>query len=134
MEQSYTANRAVFAKDYLREAQIMASSDPVKILHIVKDINVNRAEWAVVESSHMEYALMAKYGQNPSLLRALLATGDRQMTEANAHDSHWGIGVGMKDPQLQHRQDYNGQNLLGKLLDTVRADYRNKTAASADNE
>ncbi len=66
----------------------------------------------------------AKFAQNKALCDALLATGDAILAEAAPNDKKWGIvmtaAVAEKTPQA----DWNGKNLLGKVLMELREEFR----------
>ncbi len=66
----------------------------------------------------------AKFAQNEALRDALLATGDAILAEAAPNDKKWGIvmtaAVAEKTPQA----DWNGKNLLGKVLMELREEFR----------
>ena len=63
---------------------------------------------------------LAKFGQNAGLRRRLLDTGDSILAEANPKDFIWGIGMAENDPAAQDPANWQGQNLLGKVLMSVR--------------
>lgn len=63
---------------------------------------------------------LAKFGQNAGLRRRLLDTGDSILAEANPKDFIWGIGMADNDPAAQDPANWQGQNLLGKVLMSVR--------------
>lgn len=62
----------------------------------------------------------AKFSQNAGLRRRLLDTGDSILAEANPKDFIWGIGMAESDPAAQDPANWQGQNLLGKVLMSVR--------------
>jgi predicted NAD-dependent protein-ADP-ribosyltransferase YbiA (DUF1768 family) len=64
---------------------------------------------------------IAKFSQNPDMLRQLLATGDRILVEASPLDRIWGIGLRGDDPRASDRASWQGLNLLGEALMRVRA-------------
>ena len=70
-----------------------------------------RADWEQVKEPIMLFALRVKFGQHPSLLKTLIATGTSRLVEASSTDSYWGWG-----------QDRQGLNRLGELLMRVRSD------------
>jgi len=74
---------------------------------------------------------LAKYQQNPELLEALLATGDKTLVEASPKDDIWGIGVGIEEAKKRKPKDWPGKNLLGKILMEVREDLRKDAPAKA---
>ena len=63
---------------------------------------------------------LAKFGQNPSLRDFLLGTGDQVLVEASPADAIWGVGLAAGDPRAQDPASWQGLNLLGFALMTVR--------------
>ena len=59
---------------------------------------------------------MQKFVQNAELRARLLATADARLAELSPTDAVWGTGSASRDPA-----DWRGQNLLGKVLERVRA-------------
>mmetsp|Transcript_14781 Transcript_14781/g.29925 ORF Transcript_14781/g.29925 Transcript_14781/m.29925 type:complete len:448 (-) Transcript_14781:286-1629(-) len=76
--------------------------------------------WAAVKDDVMLRALRAKFDQHPRLARRLLETGTRRLVEHTSNDSYWGDGG-----------DGRGRNMLGQLLERVRAELRQSAAKSA---
>jgi len=71
-----------------------------------------RSDWESVKFEIMKSIVTEKFKQNPTLLKKLKETGDKDLFEANYwNDRIWGC-----DP------DGNGQNKLGKILIEVRKD------------
>lgn len=64
---------------------------------------------------------MAKFSQNPHLLRELLETEGTSLAEASPEDAIWGIGLAADDPAATDRASWPGLNWLGEVLDDVRA-------------
>ena len=52
---------------------------------------------------------------------ALLSTGNRLLAEASPHDDVWGIGPRAKGKAASNLAAWLGQNLLGSILERVRA-------------
>ena len=63
---------------------------------------------------------MAKFQQNSALKMLLMATGDTTIDEASPSDSTWGIGLSLKDSAAKDQTKWTGENLLGKILMSVR--------------
>lgn len=59
---------------------------------------------------------IAKFSQNPKLLKVLLDTGDIEIVEASPTDRIWGIGLGENNPKAQDKGEWLGLNLLGKVV------------------
>lgn len=73
----------------------------------------NPATGVTVKEEFMHDILMAKFTQNPPLLRALLETGNRQLIENAPTDHFWGIGT-------PGQPGYPGRNALGRTLERCR--------------
>ena len=65
-------------------------------------------------------ANMAKFKQNPELLKFLLKTKNRVLVEASPRDRIWGIGMGAGNPNAENPLKWRGKNLLGFALTEVR--------------
>lgn len=88
--------------------------------------------WDEVKSEVVVAGNMAKFGQDESLGRLLLATGDRLLVEAAPRDRVWGIGYGAKN--APHQRGNWGENRLGKALMEVRARLREKGHGGKEEE
>ena len=66
-------------------------------------------------------ANMLKYSQNEELKNLLLSPKfeGKHYVESSPYDRIWGIGCGEREA-LDDGSNWNGQNLLGKVLDEVR--------------
>jgi len=74
---------------------------------------LRRPEWDSVKVATMRAILLAKAQQHPYVLRKLLATGERELIENSWRDDFWGWGP-----------NRDGQNMLGRLWMSVRAELR----------
>lgn len=63
---------------------------------------------------------LAKFSQDENLKEFLLSTGDKIIVEASPYDSIWGIGMGVKDENIEDPTAWKGENLLGFALMEVR--------------
>lgn len=61
-----------------------------------------------------------KFRQNKGLRRKLFQTGSRMLVEASPVDTIWGIGIAASVANVTPEADWPGQNLLGKILTSVR--------------
>lgn len=74
-----------------------------------------RPDWEQIKVSEMKSIVQAKFDQNPDLLQALLATGNKYLEEGNTWgDRTWGT------------VDGRGANILGQILMEVREGYRER--------
>ena len=75
-----------------------------------------RGDWEQVKDDIMFDIVWYKFVQNPELAKQLIATGDEELVEGNDwNDRYWGVCRGV------------GQNKLGKILQRVRSELRNRT-------
>jgi diaminohydroxyphosphoribosylaminopyrimidine deaminase/5-amino-6-(5-phosphoribosylamino)uracil reductase len=83
-----------------------------------------RADWETSKASAMHAALRAKFAAHEGPRAMLLATagggGGAALVEASPHDYYWGRGF-----------DGSGQNMLGKLLMSVREELAEQELAAA---
>ena len=63
---------------------------------------------------------LAKFSQNEEYKYALLATENYLIAEAAPRDKIWGIGMGVKNPELINPTKWKGSNILGWALMEVR--------------
>lgn len=63
---------------------------------------------------------MAKFSQNPHLLKRLLKTKGTTLVEASPYDLIWGIGLKASDSRAHNRENWPGKNWLGEVVTAVR--------------
>lgn len=68
---------------------------------------------------------IAKFSQNPKLLKQLLALDHLIIVEASPEDKIWGIGLDESHPNATIPSKWKGLNLLGKVLMEVRDTLKN---------
>jgi len=79
-----------------------------------------RPDWESVKDDLMRRAVLAKFEQHPDIRAILLATGDEPIVENAPGDRYWGCGA-----------DGSGKNMLGIILEEVRATLRTRAEPSA---
>ena len=82
--------------------------------------NYNDHQWNGVRQIVVYEGLLAKFSQNPELLKKLRETGNALLAECAVNDLIWGIGLSMTDPDRMDRKKWKGQGLLGYALMKVR--------------
>jgi ribA/ribD-fused uncharacterized protein len=85
----------------------------------------SEARWDEVKLQVTEKAIRAKF-VNPKhgLLEKLVATGTRQIGEANPRDKYWGIGTSEDTADAKNPKKWKGQNQLGKILMKLREEFK----------
>ena len=105
--------------------QILETNNPKKQKALgrkVKDFNPilwDKHKFSIVYLGNYE-----KFTQSVELKNTLLNTGDTTLVEASPLDKIWGIGLAEEDIKASNRHEWKGENLLGKVLDAVRARIR----------
>jgi ribA/ribD-fused uncharacterized protein len=117
-EHLYQCAKAVNSFDRTR---IITARTPGIAKRIGREIQI-RPDWKAVQHDIMLQILRAKFQQHPDLAAMLIATSDQQLVEGNWHgDSHWGY-----DFKISY-----GENCLGRLLMTIRAELQTGRSAAA---
>jgi ribA/ribD-fused uncharacterized protein len=65
----------------------------------------------------------AKFSQNSSLKKELLATKGYTLVESSPYDNIWGIGLKEGDPRTLDRSTWQGTNWLGEVLTNLREEF-----------
>lgn len=127
-EQFMMAEKARLFGDAPTRAKILASSSPREHKALGRTVaNFDGATWQAACLDIVVRGNLAKFGQNPALRAALLATGDKLLVEASPLDKLWGVGLRADDPRIHDRATWRGQNLLGEALMRVRSALRAET-------
>jgi ribA/ribD-fused uncharacterized protein len=83
----------------------------------------NEEEWAEDREDMMYIACQRKF-MDDDMFKLLLATGDKILVEGSPHDKIWGVGLNFNGEEILDEENWNGLNLLGKVLMKVRDDMR----------
>ena len=128
-EQYMMAKKALLAGGLRSYALIMNEPNPQKCKKLGRLVsNLDTAAWDKCKEEVVINANMAKFGQNPEALQALLHTGNRLLVEASPLDNLWGIGMDASNPDSTNPSKWNGPNLLGKILMYVREKLRDSAS------
>jgi diaminohydroxyphosphoribosylaminopyrimidine deaminase/5-amino-6-(5-phosphoribosylamino)uracil reductase len=79
-----------------------------------------RPDWGAAKQAVMAEALRAKFGAHAGPRAMLLATRGAELVEASPHDAYWGQGF-----------QGEGRNMLGRLLEEVRAELEQARGGTA---
>lgn len=124
-EQFMMAEKARLFGDEVTRAKILATTSPRQQKRLGRQVEgFDDVVWTRERVGIVVRGNLAKFGQDPALRRALLATGDKVLVEASPFDRIWGIGRRPTDPKALVPAEWRGLNLLGKALERVRDELR----------
>ncbi|WP_394835811.1 NADAR family protein [Pendulispora rubella] len=113
--------KARLFKDDIACEQVLHADSPGAVKAIGRTVrNYDDDVWASARVDAVVRGNLAKFGQNPDLVRFLLGTKKRILVEASPRDCIWGIGLGKDNPAARDPSRWRGQNLLGFALMEVR--------------
>jgi ribA/ribD-fused uncharacterized protein len=100
--------------------KIMGTATPKAVKALEKKITITAEEWDPKKDEIMAKAVRAKFTQYPELRSKLLETGEKQIGNADARETYWGIGTSMDTDKARVPSKWRGQNKLGKILMDLR--------------
>ncbi len=80
----------------------------------------NYPVWEMAVGDALKKVLLAKFTQNEDLKMTLFNTKGKTIVLADVNDNKWGVGLTKDDPRILKRATWQGKNLLGELLTTIR--------------
>ena len=120
-EQYMMHGKALLFDDHAMAAEILAADHPRQHKALGRKVKgFDDAMWKRERERIVHAGNHAKFTQNPELRELLLATKGTTLVEASPYDKIWGIGLAASDPRAQDAKQWKGQNLLGKILTTLR--------------
>lgn len=120
-EQYYMYQKAKIFGDEEVANLILEATPPLVQKHLGRKVHGYQEDiWSEVRYKHMYDACYAKFSQNGFLRSKLLKTVGTNLVEASPYDQIWGIGLQETDPLSWDENNWQGLNLLGKVLDEVR--------------
>ena len=120
-EQYMMAKKAELFNDFKTRDRIMATQSPKEQQALGREVTPFEAStWDKHKFGVVWFANYLKFSQHPDLADRLIKTGDRTLAEASPYDLVWGIGFEANDPRSLNVEEWPGQNLLGKVLMSVR--------------
>ena len=126
VEQYMMFQKVILFREYELADKIMNSSNPSEIKKLGRS-NIQDFDsilWDRVSYTIVKRGVRAKFQQNSELLSILLGTGDCLLAEAAPLDRKWGIGIDISDERCYDTKEWNGRNLLGRILMEVRDELR----------
>jgi len=119
-EQYMMACKAQLMNDSKSFDKILVTSSPRELKRLGSRVfRFDSKLWDSAKGDIVHRANLLKFNSTPLLTQALLETGDAYLAEASPTDRVWGIGLDAASARLG--MPWKGENLLGKILMTVRA-------------
>ena len=120
-EQYLMTTKAELFGDHDSVVAIKRESNPRVQKELGKKVkNFNRDTWISEAPRILFNGLLEKFKQNDNLTSYLLGTGRTSIVEANPNDLLFGAGVSRESPQIWHKENWKGKNILGMALEKVR--------------
>lgn len=125
-EQLFMFKKATyFDDDEMAEEIAMYGQDPREVKKMGRKVkNYNEESWAQVREDMMYIACYAKFTSDEKLRQHLIDTGDKIIVEGTPFDGVWGVKIKWDDDRILDEKNWNGLNLLGKVLMRVREDIK----------
>ena len=71
----------------------------------------------------MHIAVQRKF-MDEDLLKQLMETGDKVLVEGSPYDKIWGVGLAYDGKEILNEENWDGLNLLGRVLMKVRTEIK----------
>lgn len=120
-EQYMMFAKAVCFGDWYLACKIMEATSPKVQKELGRKVaDYDEERWKSVRKAVVFEANYHKFSQHEYLRDVLMSTNGTACVEASPYDRVWGIGLAATDPRAYYRSLWNGENLLGEVLDDVR--------------
>lgn len=129
-EQMMMYGKAMFFGDTETAENIMKAKDPKKQKALgrqVKGFDPDR--WEAVAWFIVYAANACKFAQHSELYDKMMNDPAEEFVEASPYDKIWGIGLAADDPRALDKKTWQGLNLLGHVLTSVRRFFRGEEGA-----
>lgn len=122
-EQFLHYQKALLFNDVETAQQILESDTPAEQRRMVKTVkDVDEYRWLKYRDFFVYEGNRAKFMQNADLREELMATRGTDVVEASPTSKIWGIGMGVKNPDIYDPEKWKGENVLGRVLTRLRED------------
>ena len=124
-EQYMMYHKAKFFGDEEIAAKILETKSPRDQKALGRKVrNFDANKWMKVCEEIVTQGNRLKFGQNEDFKQELLNTENRIIVEASPEDKIWGIGLAPQDDRVLDESNWDGLNLLGKCIMTVREEIK----------
>lgn len=127
-EQFFMACKARCFDDYDSYKQIRIATTPEQAKKLGRKVKgFDDKIWDKVKYQLMYAGVYAKFSQNEDLKNFLLSSEfeGKDFVEGSPFDGVWGVKMDYRNPDIDNPENWNGENLLGKVLNEVRNKLKN---------
>ena len=116
-EQFLVHAKAILFRDTVTARRILVEKSPRKQKALGRQVQgFNKAGWDARCEDLLMPALVAKFEQDRTAYRLMMASVGTELVEASPKDTLWGIGLSECDPRVLDRTQWRGENRLGRVL------------------
>ncbi len=120
-EQYFMYRKATTFGDSETAQKILKTNNPSVAKKLGREVsNFDEKTWDIYKYHYMYKAVRAKFSQNEDLLNAMNQYQGKSFVEGSPVDKIWGVGLVWTDDNIADPKNWDGQNLLGKVLNEVR--------------
>ncbi|WP_444916333.1 NADAR family protein [Microbulbifer sp. JMSA003] len=124
-EQYMMYKKAILFGDLKTSERILVETDPEIQQRLGRNVvGYNSSVWNLHKIGIVWYGNYLKFTQHIDLAERLIDTGDKTLVEASPYDLVWGVGWSSDSVEILDEANWRGQNLLGKVLMSVRSSIR----------
>jgi len=122
-EQCFMARKASYFGDKETYNEILNANTPEEAKKLGRKVKgYNDYEWANVREEIMYQIVLQKFLQNNDLQMLITRKDmmDKTFVEGSPFDGVWGVKMDYRNDKIDDESNWNGTNLLGKVLCRVR--------------
>ena len=122
-EKYFMYQKAMTFYDTKIAEEILKLEEPREIKKLGREVkNFNESVWNNVREEIMYRGVKAKFEQDTISKQCLLMPEykDKHFVEGSPIDKIWGVGIRYDNSKIDNKENWDGLNLLGKILDRVR--------------
>jgi hypothetical protein len=120
-EKYFMYTKAITFGDEEIAEKILKTDNPKECKNLGRQVkNFNSEEWDKIKEEIMYKAVKAKFEQDGLCNSCILNYLNKDFVEGSPYDKIWGVGIKYDDKRILNKKNWQGQNLLGKILTRVK--------------
>lgn len=126
-EQYMMFKKAKLFGDFDLAEKILCEEEPKVQQELGRKVKCYKSElWDRNKFGIVWYGNYLKFTQHNDLADRLIATGSKILAESSPYDLVWGVGYSADDDAILDPKNWRGENLLGRVLMSVRSAINNQ--------